>query len=105
MNISEENQLPDFTWEQLKDFCNSLSDEQLSQNVRVIQEEGSLEIDSASEIGDDHYKFDDEEHSVTKSDFDPEYDLDGRYKTLEEAIEKEDYVLTPKTNVYLFERF
>lgn len=103
MNISEEKE--PFTWAKLKDFCNSLSDEQLSQNVRVIQEEGSIEIDSASEIGDDHYKFDDEEYSFTKADFDPEYDLDGKYKTFEEAIEKEDYVFTPKTNVYLFERF
>lgn len=86
-------------------FCNTLSDEQLSQTVHVIQEESSIEIDSASEIGDDHYKFDDEEYSVTKADFDPEYHCEGKYASFEEALEKEDYRLTPKTNVYLYEKF
>lgn len=94
-----------FTWADLKEFCNQLNNEQLSQTVRVIQEDSSIEIESASELGDDHYKFDDEEYSVSKDDFDPEYHCDGKYKTFNEALEKEDYVFTPKTNVYLYERF
>lgn len=99
------NEEKPYTWAELKEFCNSLADEQLSQSVKVIQEDATMKIASASEIGDDHYKFDDEDYSFTKDDFDPEYHLDGRYKTLKEALESEYYILTPKTNVYLFEDF
>lgn len=102
----EEEVSEPYTWAQLKEFCNSLTDEQLSQTVRVVQEEGSIEILNASEIGADHYLFDsDDEFSVSKDDFDPSYHLEGKYKSFEEAIENEKYTITPKTNVYLFERF
>lgn len=106
MNILEQDEIPPFTWAKLKEVCNKLSDEQLTQTVMVIQEDSSIEILSAEELGSDHYLFDnDNEYSVSKEDFDPEYHLDGKYKTLEEAIEKEPHTMTPGTNVYLFERF
>lgn len=101
----EELETEPYTWAKLKEFCNQLNDEQLSQTVRVIQEDSSIEILDASELGDDHYKFDDEEYSVTKDDFDPSYHLDEKYKTFEEAIANEEYIFTPKTNVYLYEKF
>src|ERR1051325_1179188 len=94
-----------YTWAKLKDFCNSLTDDQLSQTVKVIREDDTIKILDASEIGEDHYKFDDEDYSVTKSDFDPEYHCDGTYKSFEEAIEGEDYVFTPASSVFLFEDF
>jgi hypothetical protein len=94
-----------YTWAKLKEFCNRLSDEQLEQKVQVIQEDGSIDILCASEIGDDHYKFDDEEYSVSKDDFDKDYHLDGKYETLEDAIKNEEYVMTPKTAVFLYEDF
>lgn len=104
MTPGPEEQEP-YTWAKLKEFCNGLSDEQLSQTVRVIQEEGSLQILEAAELGEDMYLFDDEEFSVSKDDFDPEYDLDGRYTSFEEAIENEPHSIAPKTNVYLYEKF
>lgn len=85
--MDEEQEVP-YTWAKLKEFCNGLSDEQLSQTVRVIREDDSLEIWEASELGDEHYKFDDEDYSFTKDDFDPE-----------------NPIITPKTNVYLYEKF
>lgn len=95
-----------FTWAKLKEFCNGpLTEEQLSQTVKVVQEDTVIEILDASKIGDDHYMFDDEEFSVSKADFDPDYHLDGKYKTFEEALENEDYVITRKINIYLFEKF
>jgi hypothetical protein len=94
-----------YTWAKLKEFCNSLNDEQLSQQVKVIQEDASLNILDASEIGDDHYKFDDEDYSVTENDYDADYHLDGKYESLADAIKHEDYILTPKTAVFLFEDF
>lgn len=101
----EEPEKP-YTWAQLKEFCNTLNENQLSQTVRVIQEEGSIEILVASEIGDDHYLFEnDDEFSVSKDDFDPKYHLDGKYASFEEAIENEPHSITPKTNVYLYEKF
>lgn len=105
MSTSEENEISPYTWAKLKEFCNSLTEDQLSQTVRVIREDDSIEILDASEIGADHYKFDDEEYSFSKDDFDPEYHLEGKYATFEKAIANEEYRVTPKTNVYLYERF
>lgn len=92
-----------FTWEQLKDFCNNLTDEQLSKTVYVSQEDSSIEILYASELGDDHYKFDEEEYSFSKADFDKLYHFDGKYETFEQALESEPYIFVPGTNVYLFD--
>lgn len=101
----EEDDKP-YTWAQLKAFSNTLTDSQLQQTVRVVQEEGSIEIMDASEIGADHYLFEnDDEFSVSKDDFDPEYHLDGKYKSFEDAIANEKHSITPKTNVYLYEKF
>lgn len=103
--MSEEDE--PYTWAKLKEFCNGLSDEQLSQTVRVIQEEGSIPIWEASELGADHYLFEnDDEYSVSKEDFgDPKYHLEGKYSTFEEAIENEPHTVAPKTRVYLYEKF
>jgi hypothetical protein len=101
----EQEYFPPYTWAKLKEFCNGLSDEQLSQTVRVIREDDSLEILDASELGDEHYKFDDEDYSFTKDDFDSEIHLDAKYKTFDEAVEAENPIITPKTNVYLYEKF
>lgn len=105
MTPEPEEQEP-YTWAKLKEFCNGLSDEQLSQTVRVIQEDGSLEILEAAELDEDKYLFDnDDEYSVGKSDFDPKYHLEGKYSSFEEAIENEPHSIAPKTNVYLHEKF
>lgn len=103
MKINEQKK--PYTWAKLKEFCNGLTDEQLQQKVKVIREDDSIDILEASELGEDHYKFDDEDYSISKGDFDKDYHLDGRYETLEEAVQKEEYILIPKTNVYLFEDF
>lgn len=105
MLVPENENNEPFTWAKLKEFCNTLTDEQLSQKVKVIREDDSIDILDASELGEDHYKFDDEEYSVSHSDFDKDYHLDGKYQTLDEAIEKEKPIKTPATNVYLYEDF
>lgn len=102
--METEEKVP-YTWAKLKEFCNSLTEDQLSQTVKLIREDDTLTILDASELGDAHYKFDDEEYSFSQDDFDPNYHLDGKYKTFQEAIEKEDYVITPATNVYLYEDY
>lgn len=94
-----------YTWEKLKEFCNKLTDEQLSQSVKVIREDDSIDILDASEIGANHYKFEDEYYSVTQDDFDSNYHLDGKYKTLDEALENEPFIMIPATDVFLFEDF
>lgn len=103
--MQEQEEKTPYTWAKLKEFCNSLTDGQLSQKVKVIREDDSIDILEASELGEDHYKFDDEEYSVSHSDFDNEYHLDGKYKTLDEALQKEDYRMTPSSAVFLFEDF
>lgn len=103
MNQNEEKE--PYTWAKLKDFCNSLTDFQLQHKVCVIREDDSLSILEAAEIGTDMYKFDDEEYSVSKEDFDPEYHCEGKYKSFDEAIDNEDYVLVPANRVFLFEDF
>lgn len=94
-----------YTWAELKEFCNKLTDEQLSKPVRVVREDETIGILEAAEIGADHYKFDDEEFSVSKEDFDPNYTLDGKYKTLEEAVANEGHILVPDNYPFLFEDF
>jgi len=95
-----------YTWAKLKEFCLTLTDNQLKQAVKVIREDDIIKILDASELEEDKYLFDnDDEYSVGKSDFDPEYHLDGKYKTFEEAIASEPHSITPKTNIYLFEDF
>lgn len=103
MEIAKEKK--SYTWAQLKEFCNNCSEEQLSKSVKVVREDDVLPILEAAEIGEDHYKFDDDEYSVTKADFDPDQNCDGKYQSFDEAIEKEDYVFTPKTAIFLFEDF
>lgn len=103
--MSEEQEKP-YTWDNLKYFCNSLTDEQLSQTVKVIQEDSIMEIMDASELEEDRYLFEnDDEYSVGKSDFDPEYHLQGKYTSFEDAVANEPHFITPKTNVYLHEKF
>lgn len=102
--MEEEVKQP-YTWANLKEFCNKLTDEQLAQKVRVIREDDSIDILSASELGENHYKFDDEEYSVSQDDFDKDYHLDGKYQTLDEAIANEEYTMTPGTAVFLYEDF
>lgn len=100
MLLPEEKERPPFTWALLKDFCNSLSNEQLQQEVIVPQDESSIRILYASDLGEDQYHFIDFEMTVTKADYDPR-DFDG--KTWDEALETEEYVLVPGTNIYLFD--
>lgn len=102
--MDNEKKVP-YTWAKLKEFCNSLTEEQLALRVSVIREDNQLDILEASEIGSDHYKFDDEEFSLTREDFDPERDLDGRYASFDEALEQEEYIMTPASHVFLFEDF
>lgn len=101
--LTPENQTPDeiFTWQKLKDFCNGLSNEQLLQEVIVPQDEGSIRILYASDLGDDQYYFIEEEYTCTKEDFDP--DMFDTPITFEEALRDFDYSLIPGTNVYLFD--
>lgn len=94
-----------YTWAKLKEFCNKLTYEQLSQSVKVIREDDSIRILEASEIGTNHYKFEDEDCSVNQDDFDSNYHLDGKYKTLDEALENEPFIMTLATDVFLFEDF
>lgn len=104
--LTPENETPDeiFTWQKLKDFCNRLSDEQLLQEVIVPQDESSIRILYASDLGEDQYYFIEEEYTCTKEDFDPDMfdELDWPI-TFEEALIRFDYSLIPGTNVYLFD--
>lgn len=106
-NQQLEEQKTPYTWAHLKKFCNSLSDDQLPQNVVLIQpdEESSINVLHASDLGEDHYKFDDEEYSIMKGDFDPEYHFDGKYKTFEDALANEPYSLIVATRVYLYSEY
>lgn len=94
-----------YTWAQLKDFCNGLSEEQLTQSVEVVQEDSNLRILEAAEIGQDYYKFDDEDYSISAYDFNYEYHLDGKYTSFQEALDNLPFILTPKTAVFLFDDF
>lgn len=93
MLLPEEQEHPLFTWALLKEFCNHLTKEQLQQEVIVPQEEGSIKILYASDLGEDQYHFTD---TCTADDYDPET-MEGM--TFKEAIEKEDYILIPGHNV------
>ena len=88
-----------FTWAELKEFCNALSEEQLKQTVRAVDDETSTEIHAASELGEDQYFFTEDEYLTTKEDYDPDY-FNG--KTFEEALATEDYCITPASSVFLF---
>jgi hypothetical protein len=94
-----------YTWAQLKEFCNKLTDAQLNMTVKCIREDDTIEILDASEIGEDKYRFDDEEFSIGASDFDPTYEFDGKYATFEEALANEEWVKTEANTVFLFEKF
>lgn len=100
MNLPEEKERPPFTWALLKEFCNSLTEEQLKQEVIVPQDESSIKILYASELGEDQYHFFDMEYCTTKENYDPDY-FEG--KTFDEALETGDYAFIPKSNVYLFD--
>jgi len=103
--INDEAKEP-FTWQKLKEFCNQLSDEQLQQTVRVIQEDSVMTILEAAELGEDKYLFDNEDdYSIGESDFDKAYHFDGKYNSLAEAIANEPHSKAPATNVYLHEDF
>lgn len=39
---TEENEFPPYTWAKLKEFCNSLTEDQLSQTVKVIREDETI---------------------------------------------------------------
>lgn len=98
---SEENEIEPFTWFKLKEFCNSLSEDQLLQEVIVPQEDGYVKISYASELGEDQYNFTEEEYTCTKDSFDPQmFDVPTMF---EEALIRFDYSITPGTNVYLFD--
>lgn len=94
-----------YTWAQLKEFCNQLDDVQLAQTVKCIREDDTIEILDASDIGEDKYRFEDEEFSIGASDFDPKYEFDGKYATFEEALANEEWVKTEANAVFLFEKF
>lgn len=106
MNIPEQKERPPFTWALLKDFCNGLTDEQLKQEVIVPQDESYIKILYASDLGEDQYNFTEHDYSCARADFDGgELDMydQPNYQTIEEALENEDYTITPGTNVYLFD--
>jgi hypothetical protein len=100
IKIMEENEKTPFTWAKLKEFCNTLSDEQLLQEVKVLREEDYINIGYASELGNDHYYFIDDEYSTTKEDYDPEV-FNGL--SFEEALALGNYTVASANNVYLFE--
>lgn len=103
--MNEEQEVP-YTWAKLKAFSLTLNDEQLKQTVKVIREDDIMEILDASELEEDRYLFEnDDEYSVGKSDFDPEYHLEGKYTSFEDAVANEPHFITPKTAVYLHEKF
>lgn len=101
MTNENEETIP-FTWDVLKAFCNTLTDEQLSKNVYLVQEDDSIKVEYASDLGDDHYNFTEFEESISRSDFDKDYHFDGIYATFDEALENEKWVLVDGKNVYLF---
>lgn len=105
MLIPEETteERPPFTWALLKDFCNSLTGDQLQQEVIVPQDESFIRILYASDLGADQYNFYDQEYSCTKEDFDPDMFETDEPITFEEALAKYYYTVTPGTNVYLFD--
>jgi len=106
MAADEEKEKEPYTWAQLKEFCNGLTDDQLKQAVRVIREDDSISILSAEELGEDKYLFENEDdYSIGESDFEKSYHFDGKYDSLEEAIKNEPHIKTPATNVYLYEDF
>ncbi len=100
MNTPEKTGLPPFTWALLKEFCNSLSEDQLKQEVIIPHDESCIKILYASDLGEDQYHFYDSEYCVSKADYDPEM-MDG--KTFEEALDTEEYCLVPSMSVYLFD--
>lgn len=103
MLVPEKEIKKPFTWADLKEFANGLTDEQLKQEVIVPQDESSITIAFASDLGEDEYHFIDQEYTCTKANFDPDMFDECDYKTFEEAWENEDAVLIPGINVYLFE--
>lgn len=96
---------PDMTWGDLKKYISTLTDEQLQQTVKVDIADDSLHyVQYASELGDDHYFFPEFDYSTPKEHFDADCmpDAEPPVKTFEEAIAQEEYVIIPKTNIYLF---
>lgn len=100
MNLPEKTGLPPFTWALLKEFCNGLSDDQLKQEVIIPQDESSIKVLYASELGENQYNFYDYEYCTSKEDYDPDC-VEG--KTFDEALATEEYAFIPATNVYLFD--
>lgn len=104
----ETEKRPVYTWKELKEFCNSLTEEQLNQSLKVWvgDDESPTVVDCAEELGEIHYSFYDAEYSCTKNDFMKEMFVDEEtddflYQTLDEALEKENYTETPADRVYL----
>lgn len=91
-----------YTWAILKDFSNTLTEDQLTQEVVFQEPDSATPVLWAHELGDDHYLFIDSEYMTTKQDFDKDIMDDPSYETFEEAIEKEGYVLIPANRVYLY---
>jgi hypothetical protein len=89
-----------FTWADLKAFCEKLTPEQLLQEVIVPQDESSITIKYASELGDDQYYFIDEEYTCTEEDYDADI-FDG--VDFLDAIDTFEHTVIPGRNVYLFD--
>lgn len=106
MSIESETPKEPFTWADLKKFANNLSDEQLPQAVELIEvdNESSVKVAYASEIGEDQYNFYEAEEVMARSDFDSRYHFEEKYKTFDEALANEPHSITPGTNVYLFDQ-
>jgi hypothetical protein len=96
----EETEKVPFTWAKMKEFCDKLTEEQLSQQVKCIREDDTITILDAGELGDDHYYFLEEEESISKDSWDKSYFFDGKYETLADAVANEENVMT--RNKYLF---
>jgi hypothetical protein len=91
-----------YTWDTLKEFSNTLTKEQLTQEVIFQETDSATAVLSAYELGDDHYIFIDQEYMTTEKDFDKDILEEEGCDTFEGAIEKLDYVLIPANRVYLY---
>ena len=86
------------TYAELKEFCNNLSEEQLTQTVKIFlsDNEQPSGVNFIEELGAEHYYFPDLEYSCTKADFDSD-----EYSTIEDAMAAEEHYITPANRVYL----
>lgn len=98
---------PAYNWANLKAFCDTLTEDQLSQPVRIFigDNESPTDVDCAEELGEDHYYFPEHEYSCTKNDFDKNCVNDDKgyplFETFEQAIGSEVFYLTHADRVYL----